>query len=86
MIEILFFAAIAAVILYRLRSVLGQRTGHEPPPMREPFGAANEDEAPGKVVRLPRREADAEADEEDAAPAPPAVPQRRMRVAVERAS
>lgn len=31
-IEILLFAVIAAVILFRLYSVLGRRTGHEPPP------------------------------------------------------
>lgn len=74
MIEILFFAAIAAVILFRLRSVLGRRTGHEAPPVRDPFGAPAEDDAPGKVVRLPRRDADAEAAETDEpveTPAPP---------------
>ncbi|MEM6490956.1 MAG: Tim44/TimA family putative adaptor protein [Pseudomonadota bacterium] len=71
MIEILFFAAIAAVILLRLRSVLGRRTGHEAPPMRDPFGSASQDdEAPGKVVRLPRREV--EADPEVEAEDPPA--------------
>lgn len=64
MIEILFFAAIAAVILFRLRSVLGRRTGHEPPPVRDPFGAQAEEETSGKVVRLPRRDA-----EDDDAPA-----------------
>lgn len=78
MIEILFFAAIAAVILLRLRSVLGRRTGHEAPPMRDPFGAATQDDdAPGKVVRLPRRDADAEAEadsEIDDAPTPTSAP------------
>ena len=37
-IEILFFAIIAAFVVLRLRSVLGRRTGHERPP-RDPFAA-----------------------------------------------
>lgn len=68
--EILFFAAIAAVVVFKLRSVLGRRTGHEPPPNADPFGARGEDAAGGKVVRLPSRPAPSdEAEAEDEAPA-----------------
>ena len=36
----LIFAAIAAFVIFKLRSVLGRRTGHEPPPNEEAgFGA-----------------------------------------------
>lgn len=67
LIEILFFAAIAAVVVFKLRGVLGRRTGHEPPPNADPFGARGEDAAGGKVVRLPsRHEPDDDEDEDDA--------------------
>ena len=60
------FLVLAVFIFFRLRSVLGQRTGHERPPVepvrREPGAAAGD-----KVVPLPTRNA-------DAAAAPPSVP------------
>ena len=31
----LIFAAIAVFVIFKLRSVLGRRTGHEPPPGEE---------------------------------------------------
>ena len=56
----IIFLALAAVIFWRLRSVLGQRTGREPPPY-DPYsardgvrGATNDN-----VVTLPGRSADA---------------------------
>jgi predicted lipid-binding transport protein (Tim44 family) len=59
LIEILFFAVIAGVILFRLYSVLGRRTGHESPP-REQYrlsGTAAEraSTASDTVVSLPER-------------------------------
>lgn len=53
----LVFLAIAVVIFFRLRSVLGKRTGHERPPF-DPYSApeqGNEDSDSGgdKVVTLP---------------------------------
>lgn len=56
--EILVLAVVAAVILFRLYTVLGRRTGHEPPP-RESYrlsGNAPADAArPDNVVPLPSR-------------------------------
>lgn len=40
-IDILLFAAVAGIILFRLWSVLGTRTGHEPPPEAAPRRAPN---------------------------------------------
>lgn len=49
----LFFLAIAVVIFFRLRSVLGKRTGDERPPF-DPYSARDEADAGGdKVVTLP---------------------------------
>lgn len=54
----LIFLALAAFVIWRLRSVLGQKTGHEQPPQdvfrRQPAPPARGD-APGEdnVVRLP---------------------------------
>lgn len=53
MIEILVLIAIAGVVLFRLKSVIGTRTGHEGPPdfVRRQQEAANDDEArPGPVA------------------------------------
>ena len=53
MIEILVLIAIAGVVLFRLKSVIGTRTGHEGPPdfVRRKQEAANDDEArPGPVA------------------------------------
>jgi predicted lipid-binding transport protein (Tim44 family) len=62
LIEILLLAMVAGVILFRLYTVLGRRTGHEPPP--EPYrigGAA--DPAAEKPAALPvPRSADLPAD------------------------
>jgi predicted lipid-binding transport protein (Tim44 family) len=49
--EILILAVVAAVILFRLYTVLGRRTGHEPPP-REPFRLPS-----GEPQTLPRETA-----------------------------
>lgn len=55
----IIFLVVAVAIFFRLRSVLGKRTGHERPPF-DPY-AKSETAAPvakdnGKVVELPRRE------------------------------
>lgn len=54
---ILLFAMVAAVLIFRLRSVLGRRTGHERPPetARRSRPADAQDD---KVVSLPERRAD----------------------------
>lgn len=59
-IDILIFAMIAAFLVFRLRSVLGKRTGNERPP-HDPYssdkapGAANDAGEGDKVVSLPDR-------------------------------
>jgi predicted lipid-binding transport protein (Tim44 family) len=62
--EILILAVIAAVILFRLYTVLGRRTGHEPPP-HEPFRLSGEPQTSPKetspkdaVLPPPNRTAD----------------------------
>lgn len=52
--DIIIFAMIAVVIVLRLRSMLGRRTGHERP--RDPFAIRRAEETSGdKVVPLPDR-------------------------------
>ncbi|MFC5307514.1 Tim44/TimA family putative adaptor protein [Azospirillum picis] len=53
-IEIVIFAAIAAFLVYRLRSVLGRRTGEERQ-RSNPFTAAPGPAKPDNVVTLPER-------------------------------
>ncbi len=77
----LLILAIAVVIFFRLRSVLGRRTGSERPPF-DPFAARRRnngeeakkagrpDEAPGNVITLPRDRA-ADAKPQDAEPVAP---------------
>lgn len=61
----LFFLAIAVVIFFRLRSVLGKRTGEERPPF-DPYSAREEAETGGdKVVTLPTARARQAADPDD---------------------
>lgn len=61
----LFFLAIAVVIFFRLRSVLGKRTGEERPPF-DPYTAREEAETGGdKVVTLPTARARQAADPDD---------------------
>jgi len=59
--SILIFAAVAAVLFFKLRSVLGRRTGHEKRPFdsfRPAAGkAARRDDDGAKVVPLPERAA-----------------------------
>jgi len=75
----LIILAIALVVFWRLKSVLGGRTGHERPPF-DPYAAANKKEnaaaaeaANGKVLRFPKEteaaEAAAQAKTETALPA-----------------
>lgn len=57
------FLALAVFVIWRLRSVLGQKTGREQPPMdpfsrREAGDAARPAPAPDNVVRLPSAGAD----------------------------
>lgn len=65
----LIFALVAIFVVWKLRSVLGTRAGHEKPPTD--FAARRENRAPvaddAKVVRLPSAA-------NDTAPPPPAVP------------
>ncbi|MGE0254768.1 MAG: Tim44/TimA family putative adaptor protein [Alphaproteobacteria bacterium] len=77
LIEIVVFAMIAAFLVYRLRSVLGRRTGTERPPV-DPFARGNGTRRPApretrdddKVVALPDRTQPAAAPSEPSAPAP----------------
>jgi predicted lipid-binding transport protein (Tim44 family) len=76
----LLILAIAVVIFFRLRSVLGRRTGNERPPF-DPFAARRNkngeeakpgrpEEAPGNVITLPR-DRTSETKPPDAEPAAP---------------
>ena len=62
--DIILFAAIAAFLVLRLRSVLGKRTGHEERPRHDPFNHAPENQGKNghdqgksrdKVVPMPNR-------------------------------
>ena len=73
--DIILFAAIAAFLIFRLRSVLGRRTGHEQPPKYDPHrDRESEESAQEKVIQLPDRKARREGEDEsfeeemDAAP------------------
>jgi len=61
-IEIVILAAVAAFFIFKLRSVLGKRTGHEERPDYDPFHQAEErarkEAGDDKVIRLPDRGAD----------------------------
>jgi predicted lipid-binding transport protein (Tim44 family) len=53
-ISTIIFALLAAFVVWKLRSVLGTRTGHERPPERRTRTEVAEDAAgDGKVIRLP---------------------------------
>jgi predicted lipid-binding transport protein (Tim44 family) len=56
-IEIVILAAVAAFFIFKLRSVLGKRTGHEERPEVDPFRKAEKRgrEAEDKVIKLPDR-------------------------------
>ena len=59
--DIILFAAVAAFLVLRLRSVLGRRNGNEQTPKYDPFRKRGADEtAEDKVVALPDRSAAAE--------------------------
>ncbi len=65
--EILIFAAIAAFLVFRLRSVLGKRTGHQEPPKYDPFRKDKAEEGgQDKVIQLPDRGVGAEGGEAEA--------------------
>jgi len=71
--DIILFAAIAAFLVFRLRGVLGRRTGHDQSPKYDPFrDRGSEESAQDKVIQLPDRGAqDEEGDadlEQDAQP------------------
>jgi predicted lipid-binding transport protein (Tim44 family) len=54
----LLILAIAVVVILRLRSVLGKRTGNERPPI-DPYATqrrAEKPQSPGNVINLPQRE------------------------------
>ncbi len=57
--DIILFAALAAFLVFRLRSVLGRRTGHERRPPNDPLGSRRQKkEAQGSddnVIELPDR-------------------------------
>ena len=55
-IDIIIFAVIAVLLVLRLKSVLGQRTGFEQPQDKKPIQAANDSD----VVPFPGKKADAD--------------------------
>ena len=71
----IIFLALAVFIFFRLRSVLGQRTGRERPPY-DPYSARDAVRSPAnndKIVTLPQRPAEPAASRLPAEPAPPPV-------------
>lgn len=67
----IIFALLAAFVVWKLRSVLGTRTGHERPPQERPGRPGPIDGKPeGKVIRLPGAANDAGAADEETRPAP----------------
>ncbi|MCY4549934.1 MAG: Tim44/TimA family putative adaptor protein [Defluviicoccus sp.] len=64
--DIIFFAMIAAFLVFRLRSVLGRRTGHQSRPPDNMAARHSETEAEGNVIELPdRTESDVEPGRDD---------------------
>ena len=56
--DILFFAMVAAFIAFRLRNVLGRKTGHERP-RADPISQRAANRGNDNVVSMPERGADA---------------------------
>ena len=72
--DIILFAAVAAFLILRLRSVLGRKSGHDQTPKLDPFrDRRKEESAEDKVIQLPDRaeKADAEGAESMASDASP---------------
>jgi len=57
-IDIIIFAVIAVLLVLRLKSVLGQRTGFEQPQEKQPSQAANDGANDGDVVPFPGKKAE----------------------------
>lgn len=71
----IIFLALAVFIFFRLRSVLGQRTGRERPPY-DPYSARDAVRSPvnnDKIVTLPQRPTEPAASRPPAEPSPPPV-------------
>lgn len=51
-IDIIIFAVIAVLLVFRLRSVLGQRTGYEQPQAEEPTNRFDDNESDSEVIPL----------------------------------
>jgi predicted lipid-binding transport protein (Tim44 family) len=60
--DIIFLAMVAAFVFFRLRSVLGRRTGHE---RQRGEGFGNGGQGDDKVVRMPKRPSDAAGEKAD---------------------
>ena len=65
----IIFALLAAFVVWKLRSVLGTRTGHERPPQERPgrVGPVEDGKPEGKVIRLPGASTDASAGADEGA-------------------
>jgi predicted lipid-binding transport protein (Tim44 family) len=62
--DIILFAAIAAFLILRLRSVLGRRSGQDQSPKNDPFRDRRKEESPEeKVIQLPDRASPGEAED-----------------------
>jgi predicted lipid-binding transport protein (Tim44 family) len=62
--DIILFAAIAAFLILRLRSVLGRRSGQNQSPKHDPFRDRSKEESPEeKVIQLPDRASPGEAED-----------------------
>lgn len=74
--DIIFFAMIAAFLVFRLRSVLGRRTGHQSRPPDNMSQRSQEAEREANVIELPDRSAaNDEPDFDDDADFEPAEPE-----------
>ena len=70
--DIIIFAMIAAFLVFRLRSVLGRRTGHQSRPPDNMAHRHQDPEADGNVIELPDRSTGAEPEFDDDAELEPA--------------
>lgn len=81
--DIILLALFAGFVIFKLRSVLGRRTGHErrrPDPFSGPSESNDNATANGKVVRLPDRSGEAAAESEELEAAPNSMAAGVMRI------
>jgi predicted lipid-binding transport protein (Tim44 family) len=77
--DIILLALFAGFVIFKLRSVLGRRTGHERR-RPDPFSESSQSNDNGNVVRLPDRSADSAEAQEEAEASPDSMAAGVMRI------